>query len=65
MARKRPRTLLIPKDQLDALVRDFGKDFNPANARLFFAVRALAHRSKRRPPSSTTWPCCTQSALPA
>src|SRR5580698_1130701 len=48
MPRKRPRTLLIPKDQLDALVRDFGKDFNPANARLFFAVRALAQRINDR-----------------
>ena len=39
MARKRPRTLVIPKDHLDALARYFGKDFNPANARLFFAIR--------------------------
>jgi len=48
MARKRPRTLVIPKDQLDALARDFGKDFNPANARLFFAIRALAQRINDR-----------------
>jgi DNA-binding MarR family transcriptional regulator len=48
MARKRPRTLVIPKDHLDALARDFGKDFNPANARLFFAIRALAQRINDR-----------------
>jgi DNA-binding MarR family transcriptional regulator len=48
MPRKRPATLLIPQDQIDALDRDFGRDYHSGNARLLFAVRALAQRVNDR-----------------
>jgi DNA-binding MarR family transcriptional regulator len=48
LPRKRPTTLLIPQDQIDTLDHDFGKDFHSENARLLFAVRALAQRINDR-----------------